>query len=258
MSNVECNLGQSDCLNGPSSWQMRIVAISVTILAAAPAAAFSLGGARPAASCGRHAVHPVADVGKGALGGAVLGGLLAGPFGAMWGAQIGSSMGADAEMRRRAEQQLQRVGVSKDELRGAASLAAEVAEAEEGLRMARSAVESMQELERTMTSAAGDARSRAEMALRSGDEAAARTHLEEKQRLTRRAKDAEAEVVAAKSREASMAASVAALAKRARGVEESIRERVERGGGAGAVEAESFALEIDDPLLKKFEELERD
>ena len=64
--------------------------------------------------------------------------------------------------------------------------------------------------------------------------------------------------VAAKSREASMAASVAALAKRARGVEESIRERVERGGGAGAVEAESFALEIDDPLLKKFEELERD
>ena len=123
---------------------------------------------------------------KGAMTGAVLGGLLAGPFGAIWGSQIGGSVGAARGADRANEERLERMGLSKEMRATAATCAAELAEAEEGLQTARRALASAEEFARTLQEAADASYEKAQAALLDGDEAAARVHLVERQQTNLR------------------------------------------------------------------------
>ena len=203
-------------------------------------------------------VRLAGDGTKGAVGGAVLGGLLAGPFGAIFGAQIGGSMGANKQQQREDEERLTRAGLTKDMIAAANSCAQQLAEAEEGLKVVRSAEGSQRQLVETIERGIKDAYSAAEIALRSGDEAAARTKLEEKAALTRKATAARAELAAATARTVAMQESIGSLSERATQIESKMTQAVSSSSlSAGGQDFDStFALEVEDPLIAKFRDLE--
>lgn len=177
--------------------------------------------------------------------------MIAGPFGALWGAQLGSSIGAGQAQQRAAEKRLGAMGITPEMLRDARELAAQVAEAEQGLDLAQRAVDSSVGLETALREQAGVAYKSAEAALRDGDEAAARSKLEEKQRLLLKAQATEAETLDAREREASMASSLATLRASCTRLEQSIQQQSMSSG-----QAASYELEPSDPLLDKFKHLE--
>jgi len=201
-----------------------------------------------------------ADETKGALGGAVLGGLLAGPFGALWGAQIGGSMGANARVRKEEEDALERMGLDRATMDAAQTCAAELVEAERSLKLVEQAASSQQALLGTLDEAMASAYSAAESALGAGDEVGARSRLEERQALKGKWALAEAQWREAEARVASMRSNVASLAERASRIEAAISRTVtsaaSREGRSAPPSAAPLEMEPEDPLLRKFRDLE--
>jgi len=192
---------------------------------------------------------------KGAVGGAVLGGLLAGPFGALWGAQIGGAMGANNRAKREQSEALESLGLSKDMMALAQQTAAELQEAEASLAIVRSAESSQRNLVSTFDRAMEEAYTAAAAKLRSGDEAAARQLLEQRQAAKAKKAVAEAELADAAQRVAAMQANVAALAQRASEIEQRISRRVVSSRPSGA--EPMFDAPPMDPLEKRFRDLEK-
>ena len=176
-----------------------------------PAAGVRAGVLVPAPSVRHRAASMVDETGKGAIGGAVLGGLLAGPFGALWGAQLGGSLGANARAKREDTERWQRMGVTPNMLDSAQRVAAELADAEEGLRIVQAASESQSSLMETLDQGISDAYAAAETSLKAGDEAAARERLLERKQLQSKRELVAVELAAANERVSSMAGSVRAL-----------------------------------------------
>jgi len=226
-------------------------------------------GPRAHVSCGE---------GKGAIGGAVLGGLIAGPFGALWGAQIGGAVGANNRAKREARERLDRMGISKDILQAAEQVAVNLQDAEErcgcpkyslhvhgihspristlagSLSIVRSAEESQQALLTTLEASSQGAYAAAEEALRNGDEAAARARLEERQQLNQKISAATIELASASERVLTMQASVVRLSEQASNIEALVSRAVTSSTTAGGTS--SATLELEDPLLRRIEELE--
>lgn len=203
------------------------------------------------------------DETKGAIGGAVLGGLLAGPFGALWGAQLGGVAGANARVKRAEEEKIQSMGLDKATVAAMQQCVQELKEAEESLDLVKNAERSQRQVLDNIDTAMTAAYTAAEAALRSGDEALARTKLEEKNALKPRREAAERETAAAASRVATMAASVAALAERAAQLEQAMAKTVAAATSSkaaarsqGMVDAPSTEVEELDPLEQKFRDLE--
>ena len=199
------------------------------------------------------------EEGKGAIGGAVLGGLLAGPFGALWGAQIGGAVGANNRAKREQTEALDAMGLSEDVLQAAKAVAMELEEAEASLSIVRGAEDSQRALIKMHERASEEAYAAAEVALRSGDEAAARSLLEQRQSSKAKQAVAEADLAAATRRVADMQANVAAIAERAAAVEQKIagtvasaRDATKRGGAPRGGDS----LDLEDPLERRFRELE--
>lgn len=190
---------------------------------------------------------------KGAVGGAVLGGLLAGPFGALWGAQIGGAVGANNRVKREQSDQLAAMGLTEDVIKVAKATAAELEEAEQSLAIVQGAERSQQSLITTLERTMEVSYAAAESALRSGDEGAARTQLEQRQQAKAKKELAEVDLAAATQRVAAMQASVAVLAERASRIEQSIASRAASAmsGASGAAPA----IEPEDPLEQKFRDL---
>ena len=234
-----------------------VLSCVLVLWAACPAAAFSCGllSARPPEALRPAALVVMADQNdetKGAVGGAVLGGLLAGPFGALWGAQIGGAMGANNRAKREQAGQLAAMGLDEDVLRLAKQTALELEEAETSLAIVKGAESSQRSLIETLDRSMEEAYAAAERALRSGDEAAARSLLEQRQAAKAKRTLAESDLAAAAQRVASMQASVAALAERASQIEQKISRTVV------ATRASSSGGEPpppEDPLEKRFREL---
>lgn len=199
------------------------------------------------------------EEGKGAIGGAVLGGLLGGPFGALFGAQLGGSMGANARVQRAADEKIQAMGLNKDVIKAAQEIAQELADAEESLELVRGAERSQRNLLAVVDQTMEDAYKAAETALRAGDEATARRQLEERNLQKTKRAGIEAEVTAAASRVATMQASVTSIAERANQIEQVIARQVTatKAKASSGVSADvNLALDAEDPLLKKFRDLE--
>ena len=204
-------------------------------------------------------VAMIEEDGKGAIGGAVLGGLLAGPFGALFGAQLGGSMGANARVKRAANERIEAMGLNKETIQAAQDIAQELADAEESLELVRNAERSQRNLLDVIDSSTEAAYKAAETALRNGDEATARRQLEEKNMQKAKRAKVEAEVTAAAARVATMQASVASIAERANEIEQIIARTVtatKTRSSSGLSSDVNLALEAEDPLLKKFKDLE--
>ncbi len=189
---------------------------------------------------------------KGALGGALLGGLLAGPFGALWGAQIGGSVGSNQRAKREAQDRLERMGLSTEVLAAAAAVAKDIEEAEESLAIVRRAEASQRGLVTTLERQSDVLYQAAQDALRGGNEPGARARLEERQALKPKIADAQAELGAASQRTATLEADLAVLQEQAVRVEAMASRSVSATVSASA----ALALEPEDPLLRRFEELE--
>lgn len=207
-------------------------------------------GARPASALTR--TRPVyADETKGALGGAILGGLLAGPFGALWGAQMGGWAGANQRANREAQEKLDRMGLSKEVLAAAAAVAKDIEEAEASLSLVRRAEASQRGLVTTLERQSDVLYQAAQDALRGSDESAARARLEERLMLKPKIASAQAELGAASQRTAALEAAMAALQEQAVRVEAMASRSVSASASVSA-----FDLEPEDPLLRRFKELE--
>ena len=197
---------------------------------------------------------------KGAIGGAVLGGLLGGPFGALFGAQIGGAFGANAGARKAEMDRLASLGIDKSMLEAASLVAKDLQEAEQSLEIVLTAEKSQQTLIDRLDASMADVYASAEAALRKGDEDAARRYLQERNELKEKRAEAEAELRAASSRVATMRSQVVALADRATQVEQAMSRAVaaksQTNSAAASGAVGGFALEPEDPLLKKFRDLE--
>ena len=207
-------------------------------------------GAYPASALTR--TRPVyADETKGALGGAILGGLLAGPFGALWGAQMGGWAGANQRANREAQEKLDRMGLSREVLAAAAAVAKDIEEAEASLSLVRRAEASQRGLVTTLERQSDVLYQAAQDALRGSDESAARARLEERLMLKPKIASAQAELGAASQRTAALEAAMATLQEQAVRVEAMASRSVSASASVSA-----FDLEPEDPLLRRFKELE--
>jgi len=205
----------------------------------------------------------------GAVGGAVLGGLLLGPFGAILGGQFGANFGAESKQARQADAALRRKGITPE-------IAAAVQECAEGLRDAEEALRTTRDVftAQLQDAAALDAEvselyNMASAAVQSGNDDAARRHLAERKRVQVRLDDAKVLASEAKGRMVRVEQSVASLATQARRLEgvlkSNMADAAETNAAAAAAKFEGTgdayssspgSLEDEDPLERKFRELE--
>jgi len=194
----------------------------------------------------------------GGVGGAVLGGLLLGPFGAVFGAQLGANWGRD---RAADEAAIEELGIDADMVSLAQLVATELAEAQanrdrvEGIRADLAA--RVVQLEDDVQARYDDAMA----ALEADDEAAARRALESKQSLQRRLDGFRKDLEATEQRCATLQRSMMPLEQRAMEVA-NLLERARSASGsqrtALAADAAMLSTTPRDPLLEKFEALERE
>ena len=197
------------------------------------------------------------DQTKGAIGGAVLGGLLGGPFGAIFGANIGGAFGANAAAKRAEGERIAATGLDRAIIAEAQRMAQDLSDAEQSLEIVAGAESSQRSLCTRLEEAEADAYAAAEAALRGGDEAGARRHLEERAGLKAKRVQAETELQAAVGRVATMKQQVAELAERASRIEQTMSRAVAAKSGVDAATLDSAtSAELEDPLLAKFKELE--
>ena len=224
----------------------------------------SLASTRPAVLVRRAAPTVVARAGEGdgvggAVGGAVLGGLLAGPFGAVFGAQLGGAFGAERGARKAEDARLDSMGLSREVRAAAAAAAADLAEAEEGLKLVQQALSSARSLEAQHEASAARFYASAEGALKAGDEAEARLFLERRQQAKTQMATAQIEVQQATNRVRTMEDAVAAATERIMTVEAAMTKAAAVSASKGAAVArasDGLIGEDDDPLLRRFKDLE--
>lgn len=185
-----------------------------------------------------------------------LGGLLGGPFGAIWGAQLGGAMGARRGAQKSEEARLEKMGLSREVREAAAACAADLAEAEEGLSACREALQSARALESQLEASSAAAYAEAEAALRAGDEAAARACLERRQQSKGQLGKARLEAAEANDRVVRMEAALSALAERSKAIEAAMSRAVASSAVSAADRAVTRLDEDDDPLLRRFRDLE--
>ena len=212
----------------------------------------------------RRCLVPVAKAGDndqttGAVGGAVLGGLLAGPFGAIWGASLGGSIGAQRGAQKAEEERLEKMGLSREVRAAAAECAKDLSEAAEGLAACEQALGSAKALEAQLEASAAQAYSAAETALRAGDEAEARACLERRNQIKSQIIKAQSEVADAAGRVTRMEGAMSALTARSREIDAALqRSMAVSASSATSQRVSALELEDDDPLLRKFRDLERE
>lgn len=186
-------------------------------------------------------------------GGAILGGLLLGPFGAFFGAQIGASVGSARAVDRAKSEEMERMGITPDMLQMAEEAGAALERALEGLKATRSSLETQQSFARRLDGDAQRLYDQAKEAIAASDEGGARTLLEDRQRVQQKLKTVLEGCADEKRRLETMERNVEAIEERAIEVDALLR----RSMGAKALQDTSgqFALDEEDPLLKKFRDL---
>jgi len=183
--------------------------------------------------------------------GILLGGLVGGPFGALFGASIGANMGSKRALDRARKEEMERMGVTEDMLRMAQDVGADLERGIDGLKATRNSLETQQSFARRLSSNEGDLYEKAKAALDRGDEEQAKKYLFDRQQLQQKLKKVLLACAEDKKRLETMERNVQILEERAMEVEALLR----RGVGAKTMQdvmGDQFALEDEDPLLKKF------
>mmetsp|Transcript_51887 Transcript_51887/g.107239 ORF Transcript_51887/g.107239 Transcript_51887/m.107239 type:complete len:265 (+) Transcript_51887:39-833(+) len=191
----------------------------------------------------------------GAVAGSVLGGLLLGPFGACFGASLGADWGRQGTDQTSAEA----LGLDADMINLASTVAKTLADAIEDKQRVISVKD---DLATSIVRMEGDVEKLSEdamAALQNGDEDGARAILKRKVPLQQRLTSSKDELRKALERVASVEAAVQRLEAEALKVA-SLLERAQAATGSErtALADEASAMTLKDPLLDKFDRLERD
>ncbi|CAE6973671.1 syj1, partial [Symbiodinium natans] len=190
----------------------------------------------------------------GAVGGSVLGGLLLGPFGAVFGASLGSDLGR----LNRDQASVEALGLDADMVNLARTVAKSLADAVEDKKRVISVKD---DLAIRIVKLEGDVEKlsdEAMAALQAGDEDGARSILEKKVPLQQRLTTSKDELKKALERVSVVSAAVQRLEGEALKVA-SLLERAQAATGSerAALADEASAMTVKDPLLDKFDRLER-
>jgi hypothetical protein len=185
--------------------------------------------------------------------GAILGGLLGGPFGALFGAQIGSSFSASRAVERARQEEMQRLGVTKEMLEMAEEAGADLERGFEGLKATRESLQTQQSFARRISSEVDELYEKAQAALKAGDEELTRKYLFDRQQRQDKLKKVLMSAAEEKRRLEKMEKNVELLEERAMEVDSLLRRTV----GAKALQDTSsqFTLSTEDPLLQKFKDI---
>jgi len=219
-------------------------------------------GDEPLKKAGDAISNPVA----GTAAGAVLGGLLLGPFGALWGASVGSSMGAKSAVEKERKESMRAAGITEDMERMALVAATDLEIAKQGLDACRNSATSQKSLAKRLDEDQARMQNQARGALEVADEEMARKILLERERLREKLKVTLKRLVEENGRVEEMERTVGRLEERALEVDALIRRSVAANAANAARGGDVFdggndynyglELEPEDPLLKKFKDLE--
>lgn len=203
---------------------------------------------------------------SGAVGGAVLGGLLLGPFGAIIGGNMGANFGAGKKAARMEDEALRKQGISKEMVQMVTEVAQSLANAEDALKTAKESLKFELEDALSLEAEANELYNMASAAVQSGDDDTARKHLTERKRVEAKMEDAKRRAAEAKGRVQRVEQSVESLASQAKKLESVLKENMANAAELNAREAAAkfqdamapsvTELELDDPLERKFRELE--
>jgi len=168
----------------------------------------------------------------GAVGGAVVGGMLLGPFGAIFGSQIGSNMAS----RKAATEQLERMGLSRDMIKGAQELMEELQTMEKGAQEVRDAYQNQAQRALQLEQDAEKFYEKAKAAVEAGDDDTAREMLEKRKRAQADLEKQIEQVKLARSRRDQMDGAVEAMARRANEYEQLMKRSMDASAVANAIE----------------------
>lgn len=181
-----------------------------------------------------------------------MGGLLGGPFGAVFGAQIGASFGAASRLDEARREEMARKGLTPEMLEQATEIGSALRQTEEGLRATQESVDTSQRLAKMLDRQEKSLYERAKSAMASGDEAGARKIMLEREAGKKKLLKVLKALAEERKRLATMKENAAALETRGMEIEALLRRSV---GAAALRDSSGFALEPEDPLLRKFRDM---
>ena len=188
------------------------------------------------------------------VAGAVLGGLLLGPFGALFGASIGSSVGRSNAMNKAREEEMNRIGLSKDMIEAANEVGLALERNMEGLKAVQESYDTQKRLAQRLDEEAEGLYDKAKAAITSGDEESARKYLLQRESVQDKLKTTLINAATARKQVETMEANTAVLEQRATEMDALMRRTV----GAKAVQDSGdlgMSLSSSDPLLDQFRDL---
>lgn len=195
--------------------------------------------------------------------GAIFGGLVGGPFGALFGAQIGSKFGAKRASDDSQQKEMERLGLTPEMVQMAQEVGVALDRGLEGLKATKESLESQQRFARRLDDEATQTYDQAKIALTNSDEEKAKSLLSKRENTLKRLKSILQDCADAKRRVDQMESNVEALEQRALEVDSLLKRNI----GAKAMQDlsdndinssySSMRLEDDDPLIRKFKDLER-
>lgn len=204
----------------------------------------------------------------GAVSGAVLGGLLLGPFGAVLGGQFGANFGSDRKRARQADTALRKQGITPDMVKAVEECAEGLRNAEAGLRSAKDSFTLNLEEAAELDAEVETLYEAATTCVTSGDDDGARKYLTKRKQVQTKLGDAKQRATEAKRRVESVERSVATLSSQAKKLESILRENMASAAETNASEAAAkfggeqyssagdLEAAYEDPLEKKFRDLE--
>jgi len=188
------------------------------------------------------------------VAGAVLGGLLLGPFGALFGASVGSAIGKSQATDRAREEEMKRLGLSKEMLDTANEIGVALERNVRGLKAVQESFDTQKRLAQRLDADADDLYEKAKAAMEDGTEDTAREYLLKRNQAQEKLKDVLKACAVAKQQVETMESNTAVLEQRAMEVDGLLRRTV----GAKAVQDSAelgMSLPPSDPLMDKFKDL---
>merc|ERR1711865_642703 len=201
--------------------------------------------------------------------GAVLGGMMGGPFGALFGASIGNNLGTKKAFDDAKKQELAQLGVTEEMLTAAEDVGFALEQAMVGMAATRDSLRTQQSLAKTLEQAMNDQYAQATRAMTEGKEEYAKQLLLE--RNTKKEQYIQVLKLCAEEKERMnvMEQNVKVLQQRASTVETLLQRAVGAKTAAAAAtvagsssslddditSSSTFALNKQDPLLKKFQDI---
>lgn len=198
--------------------------------------------------------------------GAILGGLVCGPFGALFGATVGGNIGTKNAFDRARKEEMENKGITQEMLDAAEEVGCALEQSMLGMKATTESLRSQQSLARRLEEDMNDSYEKAKEAIVDEREEEARSLLLTRKKNEESLKDSLKRCSDEMKRIKTMESNVSALQKRALEVEAILQRAV----GAKArqnssdfaareftsADSTDFSLSQEDPLLKKFRDLE--